>query len=493
MFLFFKKAFSTAETVESTIAIATGKPPLVLSEQELVDCLPNPKQCGGTGGCEGATQWLGFDYVSKNGMASEAGYPYTAADGQCKQFTPVVHPGVIGSFVRIPPNNYSALMNAVVNVGPIAISAAAEPWQTYESGVFSSDCGADVDHAIQLVGFGTDGGSDYWLVRNSWGGSWGEDGYIRIKRFGDKGQEPCQTDSQPGDGTGCKGGPSSVQVCGLCGILSDSSYPIFGAGPGPGPSPGPAPPTPPGPPQCNVDPGTRTDCGFSKTESECEAAGCCYQTSDPSTFKCYNSGAPDVCQQIDPGKRIDCGYTDSKEQCEAAGCCYDGDTPFTFHCFCKNAAPPAPPSPGPAPPSPPPPSPGPPPPPPPSPGPPSGAPYGDPAKGPCLPNEKAVQINGINGKYCAPSCSTSAPCPAVPAPATAAAQCVVSDPNPPPSLCAVICVPGADFLKAGDGGCMTGASCQAIQGTGVCTYPDSNPTTFAFNLSLDLSVDHAEV
>merc|ERR1711935_976677 len=89
-------------------------------------------------------------------------------------------------------------------------------------------------------------------------------------------------------------------------------------------------------------------------------------------------------------------------------------------------------------------------------------------------NEKAVQINGITGKYCAPSCSTSSPCPAVPAPATAAAQCVVSDPNPPPSLCAVICVPGADFLKVGDGGCMTGASCQAIQGTGVCTYPDAN-------------------
>jgi len=276
-----------------------------------------------------------------------------------------------------------------------------------------------------------------------------------------------------------------------------NAWGLFKSGSGPAPpSPGPPPPPspgPPGPPQCTVDPGKRTDCGFSKTESECEAAGCCYQTSDPSTFRCYDAGTPDVCQQIDPGKRIDCGYTDTKEQCEAAGCCYDGDTPFTFHCFCKNAAPPAPPSPGPAPPSPPPPSPGPPPPPPPSPGPPSGAPYGDPAKGPCNAGEKAVQINGINGKYCAPSCSTSAPCPAVPAPATAAAQCVVSDPNPPPSLCAVICVPGADFLKAGDGGCMTGASCQAIQGTGVCTYPDSNPTTFAFNLSLDLSVDHAEV
>ena len=67
------KAFSTAETVESAVAIATGKPPLVLSEEELVDCMPNPDACGGTGGCEGATQPEGFAFVSKNGMASEEG------------------------------------------------------------------------------------------------------------------------------------------------------------------------------------------------------------------------------------------------------------------------------------------------------------------------------------------------------------------------------------------------------------------------------------
>jgi len=250
-----------------------------------------------------------------------------------------------------------------------------------------------------------------------------------------------------------------------------------GGGP-PGPSPpSPGPPPGPSPSGCAaINPANRTDCGFTKTESECSAAGCCYDDTNPNSYRCFNN---DVCAAIDPAKRVDCGFKLNQQQCIAQGCCYDKSVPYTYFCFEKSApGPPGPTPPGPTPPGPPPTPPSPPP-------APGGAPYGDPAKG-CLPNEKPVQINGISGKYCAPSCSTSSPCPAVPAPATAAAQCVVSDPNPPPSLCAVICVPGADFLKSGDGGCMTGASCQAIQGTGVCTYPDATGTTFAFNLNIAL-------
>lgn len=138
----------------------------------------------------------------------------------------------ITSYATIPFNNYTALMNAVVQIGPIAISGAAEPWMSYESGVFDScsgNEGTDVDHAIVLEGYGTDSatGKGYWLVRNSWSAGWGEGGYIRLERYGD-GKEPCGTDYTPGDGDGCSGGPSTIKVCGECGIMSDSSYPIGG-------------------------------------------------------------------------------------------------------------------------------------------------------------------------------------------------------------------------------------------------------------------------
>jgi cathepsin L len=223
-------AFSTAETIESHLAVQTGKL-LELSEQEFVDCVPNPNKCGGTGGCDGATQWLGFLYASQNGVTTESDYAYTAQTGKCdhNKLKPVAN---ITSYVRLPQNNYSALMNAVTKQ-PIAISAAAEPWQLYEHGVFDKNCGTDVDHAIQLVGYGTNDGvfkkEDYWLVRNSWGGSWGEKGYIRIKRDGATGKVPCAPDTKPDDGTACAGGPSSISVCGVCGILSDSSYPTGGS------------------------------------------------------------------------------------------------------------------------------------------------------------------------------------------------------------------------------------------------------------------------
>jgi cathepsin L len=219
-------AFSTAETLESHVAIETDKL-FMMSPQQVVDCAPNPDKCGGTGGCEGSVQWLGFNYTIGTGITTEKDYPYKGQDQKCKTASIKPVAGIKG-YVRLPTNNYTMLMNAVATIGPIAISAAAEPWQLYSSGVFSQNCGADVDHAIQTVGYGvvTKSNTTYWIVRNSWGASWGENGYIRIKRTGLK--QPCKTDNTPGDGTGCAGGPKSVTVCGECGMLSDSSYPTGG-------------------------------------------------------------------------------------------------------------------------------------------------------------------------------------------------------------------------------------------------------------------------
>jgi len=198
-----------------------------LSRQNLVDCVPNPNQCGGTGGCGGATAELGFGWVASNGgMAAEQAYPYQGVNGVCKTTAPKA--ATVGSWVVLPNNNYTALVTAVATVGPLAINADASSWFDYSSGVFTgcSFANIDINHVIQLVGYGTDAtGGDYWLVRNSWSAGLGESGYIRIQKHSDGTSEWCGPDTKPGDGVGCNGGPSQVTVCGSCGIWYDTSYP----------------------------------------------------------------------------------------------------------------------------------------------------------------------------------------------------------------------------------------------------------------------------
>lgn len=229
-------AFSATETVESAYGMATlrknGVASLeILSPQQLVDCAPNPEDCGGSGGCQGSTQPLAFKYLATltTGFDADKDYPYKARNGACKDDKhggAVVPDVAINGYVDLPMNNYTALMAAVNKYGPIAISVDAS-WGGYESGVYSppsSGINTMIDHAVQLVGYGTEGGKDYWLVRNSWGTSFGESGYIKLERFGE-GKEPCGTDDDSQSGFGCKGDPKKITVCGTSGVLSGSSYP----------------------------------------------------------------------------------------------------------------------------------------------------------------------------------------------------------------------------------------------------------------------------
>lgn len=218
-------AFSAAETLESHLALAVGEPALVLSPQQLVSCSPNPEHCGGTGGCQGSTQPLAFNYTESAGITLDKYYPYSASTGSCKE-SEILPVAINAGYSTLKVNDYTALMGAVATKGPIAISIAAGgvAFQSYGGGVVSNCDDFVMDHAVQLVGYGTDGGTDYWLVRNSWGSSWGEGGYIRVARYGE-GKEPCGTDKSPQDGDACEGDTAPRTYCGECGILSASSFP----------------------------------------------------------------------------------------------------------------------------------------------------------------------------------------------------------------------------------------------------------------------------
>jgi len=171
-------AFSTVAAVEGWNFLKNGK--LVsMSEQQLVDC--SKDVCYG---CQGGWPYKALEYVEKSGICSEADYKYTARDGQCKDSTctPVVAPGAITTYLNI---SNEADMLAAVAAGPVSVLVEADrsAFQYYHSGILDdTSCGTSIDHAITAVGYGTEGGKNYWNIKNSWGVSWGAKGYIRFVR-----------------------------------------------------------------------------------------------------------------------------------------------------------------------------------------------------------------------------------------------------------------------------------------------------------------------
>merc|ERR1719409_2449179 len=117
------------------------KQKVILAPQEFVDCAPNPKHCGGDGGCEGSTPDLLFEYAIKAGATTETSYPYAAK---------------ITGYQDVKTNDYDSLMAAIAKQ-PVTIGVAADKWGLYSKGVFPfKSCGTDIDHAVLLVGYGTD-------------------------------------------------------------------------------------------------------------------------------------------------------------------------------------------------------------------------------------------------------------------------------------------------------------------------------------------------
>ena len=188
--------FSSTGAMEGAWAIAKGQL-IDLAEQELVDCAGLKY---GSAGCSGGQMEGAFKFIIENGQCAASSYPYTAKDGSCHSCTAVAH---ASSCYDVKPNDQLSLKAAVAKQ-PVAVAIEADTkyFQSYSSGVLtSSSCGTSLDHGVLTVGYGEENGQKYWLVKNSWGTSWGDQGYVKIGRS------------------------ESTNNAGICGIAMDPSFP----------------------------------------------------------------------------------------------------------------------------------------------------------------------------------------------------------------------------------------------------------------------------
>ena len=188
--------FSSTGAMEGAWAIAKGQL-IDLAEQELVDCAGLKY---GSAGCSGGQMEGAFKFIIENGQCAASSYPYTAKDGSCHSCTAVAH---ASSCYDVKPNDQLSLKAAVAKQPvAVAISADTKYFQSYSSGVLtSSTCYTSLDHGVLAIGYGEENGQKYWLVKNSWGTSWGDQGYVKIGRS------------------------ESTNNAGICGIAMDPSFP----------------------------------------------------------------------------------------------------------------------------------------------------------------------------------------------------------------------------------------------------------------------------
>jgi cathepsin L len=190
-------AFSTTGTLEG-LNFITNKNLLSFSEQQLVDC----SGAYGNMGCDGGWPFWALQYTEAQGIELESTYPYTGVDGNCNYNKAQVKFQNTG-YGNVTKMNEVALAQAVVTQ-PISVCVEADQpvFQLYTGGIISSaSCGTQLDHAILAVGYGVQGKQDYWIIKNSWGASWGLQGYLYILKT------------------------SSTNTNGICGVAMNPAFP----------------------------------------------------------------------------------------------------------------------------------------------------------------------------------------------------------------------------------------------------------------------------
>ncbi|KAG0478975.1 hypothetical protein HPP92_013694 [Vanilla planifolia] len=267
-------AFSTTGAVEGINKIVTGSL-MSLSEQELVDCDRTYNT-----GCSGGLMDYAYDWIVQNhGIDTENDYPYRTGEGTCHK-NKLDHRAVtIDGYTDVPSKNEQLLLQAVASQPVSAgICGSERSFQLYSNGIFTGPCSTSLDHAVLIVGYGSENGVDYWIIKNSWGTKWGMNGYMHMLR-------------------------NSGNSNGVCGINMLASYPIKT-------SPNPPSPTP-APTRCNLltyCPAGNTCCCtrrffglcFSWSCCELESAVCCkdhryccpydYPICDSRTNRCFKGG-----------------------------------------------------------------------------------------------------------------------------------------------------------------------------------------------------------
>lgn len=178
--------FSTTGAIEANWAIVKGRRSPLLAEQQLVDCAGAFNNFG----CDGGLPSQAFEYIKwAGGIESESSYPYTAKDGKCQFDKSKTVAEVPYGSANITSGDEGSLLTALFGNGPISVAfEVTDDFVDYDGGVYvGQTCHQDTDHvnhAVLAVGFGKDSktGLDYWIVKNSWGTGWGEEGYFRIQR-----------------------------------------------------------------------------------------------------------------------------------------------------------------------------------------------------------------------------------------------------------------------------------------------------------------------